>query len=341
VGTRILHTGTNKKGFRLAGQPHVEAVALEYSAQQAAASTAAMGWEFNGIVRHPIFRDVLTSRANINYGIDQSITATIFDGLLEGLQSWSASGTHMDFRNVGGGTNTKLVRPYVNGAGSLDFVTPGQAADYAVRFANGYEYTVEALSVDGLRINQVGIDTQNGQYNIEDARFEACTFLADTGRVINQMGGFNDMHVGSLALQNTRWAPSVATAFYLYSTRATVTRLLADMTYIKSDCDLGASGTRRILFNSALLSAGSRVDIGSVHDDGVRLTDTTAWIDSGTVSREMPVFTFNGRTVKEYLQGGRIGNRPLIEHLNALPVDGARDAGDQIFLTLTTPDGKP
>jgi hypothetical protein len=337
-GTHVVMLADNIPIVRLWGAPNVCDICFYYNTQQTIGQTSSVGIQLNNLSGANI-TDLRVWRANISYGIPQSAFGAssanaIFNTTLRNLDSREASLTHYDFRNFnGGGTNCTLDRLYVNGGGSLDFVTPGQSCSYAFRFVNVSGYEIGAVSIDGVIINERIIDIPGGfnMISINTIRLEAVIVAKDNEGWIVINGSDCTVLINALDIKNTRWLPSVTTAMYIFRTQSPRIVLEVNSIRIYTDCEFGATGLRRMLLNSSA-EAGSSVKLNSFSDPNPELSDSL-WSDNITII-QTPVRVWNGRFVSGERQSWR--SSPLLTHrvvvTTVVPTTGTWAVDDEIVL---------
>lgn len=342
----IRQATNNKQILRLSGSGHsLSGFYLDYASQQSTASTAALAIELNN-VSHSAFRNLRIFRANTSIGIPQSAygaTAynSLFDTAFDGIDSNEASECHIDLRNYnGGGTNTTLRNIYINGGGSLDFVTAGQSANYAMRFAIWSGLEIGALSIDGLIVNTSGIVFNNTSYVMQTARFEACTLKPNSGVWIDHAGGYCNGWVGLLDFENDRWSPTAATSMYCIQTQSTVIKLTIEKIRVVNTCNFGSSGTRRACINSGTGISGTgyvnSISIDDVEDQGSKLSDL-AWTDSNGLTGPYNIGRWRGSQVNQLLRSAQSATTARFIGGTAPPTGGTWNVGDTV-VNLTPGD---
>lgn len=344
LGTQILADFTNAPILRVTGPAHVSGICLMYATQQTTSNTASIGLQLNNLAGATIER-VRVWQAHISFGIPQvAFGATsynaAFNSSFRDLDSQKASQTHFDFRNFsGGGTNCAFDRLYVNGGGSLDFVTPGQSCAYAIRAGNTSGYEFGAISVDAVIVTERIFDVSNGNnlIAIETIRTEAVTVTKDNDGWLAFGGSDTVVRIATIDIKNSRWQAGAPTATFVLRTNATRIVLDVGVLRLHTDCDLGSSGTRRALTNGSG-DAGSDIRIRSIADLKPSFSDTV-WGDAITTLVQ-PVREWNGSFVNDERRAGRSANTHRVFVATAIPSSGTFATDDELLMDIITL-GKP
>jgi hypothetical protein len=343
VVSGIVQYTANTPILQIQGQSNrLENLYLAYNSQQTTGNTSSTALQLNN-VSGSSFRNLKFYRANTSIGIPQSAFGAtsynaVWDSIFENILSYEASLTHLDFRNFsGGGTNTTFDKLYLNGGGSLDFVTPGQSVSYGIRMANCDGYNIQDLAIEGQEVNERLIDVASGtnRFIVDQFRTEGVNIKKDNDGWIGLGGAFNDAKFRTVNFQNTKWTPAAPTAMYLFRTNATINILSVDQYTVAADCDFGASGVRRLLTNSCTDFVNSDIVING-YDPDPQLSDTI-WTD-GVTTRQSPVRQINWRVNYDKVRNGRTTATHVVYYGFAAPVaaDGTFGAGDRWVMNNPT-----
>jgi hypothetical protein len=346
----IRQATSNKPILRLSGSHHtIDGIYLDYATQQTTSDSAAVAVELNN-VSHSRFSDLRIFQANTSIGIPQIAYGTtshnvIFDCILDGIDSNEASECHIDLRNYnGGGTNTTLRNVYINGGGSLDFVTAGQSANYAMRFSNWSGLEIGAVSIDGQILNSQGISFHNCTYVIHTLRFEAATLKPNTAVWIDHIGGYCSGKINFVELLNCKWSPAVPGAMYVLQANCTVIKLLVEKVRVGSNCVFDLTGFRRVLINSGVGVAGTGyvndIRIRDIEDQNGKLSDL-AWTDTNGTFGPYNVREWRGGYPQLLLRSGFASTSARIIGGSGTPTTGNWLVGDMVINVTPADVGRP
>lgn len=334
----IRQATANTQILRIGGSHNIiSGFYLDYATQAPVTDTASIALELHN-VSHSTFRGLRIFKGYQSVGIPQSAVSptaynALFDCMFDGIDSNNASGVHIDLRNYNaGGTNATLRNIYLNGGGSLDFVTPGQSCTYAMRFANWGGLNITGPSIDGMPISTSAIEFNNCIYSADQFRFEAVNITADAAIWIDHEGGYNDGDVPVIEFRTCKWTPSAASSMYLLKTASTVVKLSVGKVLVVSDCAFnGGVGTRRVLNNSGPVETGTGyvndISVGNIEDQGSKLSDLI-WTDGIASPGPGLVSIWNAAAVMLRLRPWRSSTTIRIVAASAIPTAGTWALGD-------------
>lgn len=308
IASKIIQATDNTPIFKVWGPSKIYDLEMEYANQQTTSNTASIALALNNVSGSDI-RNLRIWQAHISVGIVQAgfgvgTFNALWDSILANIDSYKASHTHFDLRNLNsGGTNTLLHKPYINGGGALDFSSLGQSCLYGIRGAQWNGYTMDGLSIDATTFTERLIDIDNaGNVFIPQLRFESCNCRKNGDGWIKFGGGAGHVRIGHIEMyRNRALVADVTTATYIIYANPTYMILDVGSLNIASNNDFPASTVNRILFVGTSDTVNSSYRIGPFYNAAPNL-NSDAW--SETFTSFPQVREFNGRFISRWLKSG-------------------------------------
>lgn len=340
VATRIVQHADNEPIFKLWGPCDIRDLYLAYGDQQTTAHTDSIALELNKI-SGGYFRNLKIYRANTAVGIKQAGFSGsdnwVFDSVFDNLKLYGASECFLDMRTFSGGsTNVAFHNLYINGLGAANFSNLGQECNHAIRGSAWKGFFFDTMSIDAVTFNDTPIDIEgNCIWNAGSIRFEACQVTQDDANWIEDAGSHSSFHLGSLEMKNSRWDADTPGSMYLFRAAASHTVLTVGDVFCDSDCNFGASGTRRVLSQTATdVGSGyvSKIEFGPLYDASGTLTGVNAWVQGTGTALRVPVQEWDGARTRWWEQGGRVGAKRAVVLTTAIPTAETWTAGDRCII---------
>ncbi len=347
--TKFVMDASNKPIFKVRGPVKLVDFAFEYVTQQSATDTASIGIAMYRLAQFEI-RNVYGQRCAITIGIPQETLTGfadnnyIFSGSIENVWSYTASITHFDLRGYNAGnTNCRIGPLYINGGELLDLTpvpptitTPGQECSYAMRMTNWSGAEIDAVSIDGIKLTECGVELVNFFGVFRTLRIEGALWRKNGSGIVRATGGSNQVQINFLEFRSV-WtqAADALTSMAFILAGSTICHIdVADLRIQKTSINDSAGALGRFLSTVGVTDVSSSIFIGEAVVDGDSVNiDTAAWTQASTYFPPI-VKSYNGRTITQSIKSDRSTAVNHIVYLLTPPTAsytyGAPAAGDRV-----------